>query len=79
MMFPKSQCDRAGIQLGAIFITILIAAASGLVAGFSIKFCNCNIAIRYFNDSEFFDISENEPFPWEDEKVQLQVRYDSRT
>ena len=69
---------RAGIQFAAIFITILIAAASGLVAGFSIKFCNCNIAIRYFNDSEFFDVSENEPFPWEDEKVQLQVRYDSR-
>ena len=69
---------RAGIQFAAIFITILIAAASGLVTGFSIKFCNCNIAIRYFNDSEFFDVTENEPFPWEDEKVQLQVRYDSR-
>ena len=76
--YTKKFSERAGIQFGAIYITILIAAASGLIAGFSIKFCNCNIAIRYFNDSEFFDVSENEPFPWEDEKVQLQVRYDSR-
>ena len=70
---------RAGIQFACIFITILIAGAGGLIAGFSIKFCNCKIAIRYFNDSEFFDVSESEsePFPWEDEQVQLQVHYDS--
>ena len=65
---------RGGVQFASIFITIAIAAASGLVAGFSIKFCNCNIAIRYFNDSEFFDVSDCEPFPWEDEKVELKVR-----
>ena len=67
--------DYAGIHFGVIFLTIAIALASGFVAGFAIKFCNCNIAIRYFNDSEFFDVRENEPFPWEDEQVQLQVRY----
>ena len=65
---------RAGIQFACIFITILIAGAGGLIAGFSIKFCNCKIAIRYFNDSEFFDVSESEsePFPWEDEQVEFQ-------
>ena len=72
--FTLNYDKRAGIQFGSIFITVCIAAASGLIAGFSIKFCNCNIAIRYFNDSEFFDVSDCEPFPWEDEKVQLKVR-----
>jgi ammonium transporter Rh len=67
--------DYAGKHFGSIFLTIVIALSSGFVAGFAIKFCNCNIALRYFNDSEFFDVSENEPFPWEDEQVQLQVRY----
>ena len=68
----------AGIHFGSIFLTIFIAACSGLVAGFIIKFCNCNIAIRYFNDSEFFDSSDIEPFPWDDEEVELKVHYDSK-
>ena len=78
--FNMSYSKRAGIQLAAILITILIAAASGLVAGFSIKFCNCKIAIRYFNDSEFFDVSESEsePFPWEDEQIQIRMSYNAR-
>lgn len=71
--------EYAGKHFGAIFIVIAISIASGFVAGFAIKFCNCNIAIRYFNDSEFFDVSDNEPFPWEDEQVELQVRYNSRS
>ena len=73
---------RAGIQFAAIFITIAIAAASGFISGFLIKFCNCNIAIRYFNDSEFFDVSDNgdnKPFFWDDEKVQIQVKYNMRS
>ena len=76
--FDMSYSKRAGIQLAAILITILIAAASGLVAGFSIKFCNCHIAYRYFNDSEHFDVSDNEPFPWEDEQVQIRMSYNAR-
>jgi len=68
----------AWTHFASIFITLAIAATSGFVAGFTIKFCNCNIAIRYFNDSEFFDVSDSEPFPWEDEQVELQVRYNSR-
>ena len=62
---------KAGAMIGGIFLTIIIAAFSGLVVGFSIKFCLCNIAWRYFNDSEFFDVSEDEPLPWIDERVEL--------
>ena len=60
---------RAGIQFASIFICIIIAGASGLVAGFSIKYCKCEIAAMLLNDSEYFDVSESEPFPWEDENV----------
>ena len=68
---------RAGIQFVSIIITISIAAASGLVTGFSIKFCNCNIAYRYFNDSEHFDVSDSERFPWEDEQIQVKLKYNT--
>lgn len=74
----RSYSQRAGIQFGSIFITISIAAVSGLFSGFLIKFCNCEIAIRYFNDSEIFDDSDNEPFPWDDEKVLIKLNYKSR-
>ena len=76
--YDLSFSRRAGIQFAAIFITIFIAAASGFTAGFLIKFCNCNIAVRYFNDSEFFDVSDSDPFPWEDEQVILKVIYDKK-
>ena len=62
---------KAGAMFGAIFITLILAGISGLLIGFSVKYCNCNMALRYFNDSEFFDSSENEPFPWIDERVEI--------
>ena len=77
--YDNSLSKYAWTHFASIFITMAISATSGFVAGFTIKFCNCNIAIRYFNDSEFFDVSDSEPFPWDDEQVELQVRYNSRT
>ena len=71
--------EFAGKHFAAIFITISIAVASGFFAGFLIKFCNCNIAIKYFNDSEYFDVRDNEPFPWDDEQVELSGQNNSRT
>ena len=68
----------AGVHFSAIFITIAVALACGFLAGFSIKFCNCNIALRYFNDSEFFDVNDTEPFPWKDENIKLELEYNPR-
>ena len=65
----------AGLHFAAIFITIAIALGFGFLAGFSIKFCNCNVAMRYFNDSEFFDVSESDSFPWKDENIRLELEY----
>lgn len=65
----------AGVHFAAIFITIAIALGFGFLAGFSIKFCNCNVAMRYFNDSEFFDVSESDSFPWKDENIRLELEY----
>ena len=75
--YSISYSKRAGIQFASIIITICIAATSGLVTGFSIKFCNCNIAYRYFNDSEHFNVSDSEPFPWDDEQIQVKVKYNT--
>ena len=68
----------AGKHFAAIFITIAVALACGFLAGFSIKFCNCNIALRYFNDSEFFDVNDAEPFPWKNENIKLELEYNPR-
>ena len=67
--------DYAGKHFGSIFLTIVIALSSGFVAGFAIKFCNCNVALSYFNDSEFFDVNDSEPFPWKDEKIKVELKY----
>ena len=68
----------AGVHFASIFITIAVALACGFLAGFSIKFCNCNIALRYFNDSEFFDVNDTDPFPWKDENIKLELEYNPR-
>ena len=70
--------EYAAIHFGSIFITIGISIASAFLAGFIINICNCYLALRYFNDSEFFNVNDTEPFPWDDERVELQVRYNSR-
>ena len=74
----KNFGSYAGVHFSAIFITIAVALACGFLAGFSIKFCNCNIALRYFNDSEFFDVNDTEPFPWKDENIKLELEYNPR-
>ena len=68
----------AGLHFLALFLTIIIAIACGFLAGFSIKFCNCNIALRYFNDSENFDVTESDPFPWKNENIRLELEYNPR-
>ena len=57
----------------ALVITILISIASGFVTGFIIKFCNCKSTSKYFDDHEFFDITESEHFPKENENPVNQV------
>ena len=80
---PEKEIDisnYAAIHFAGIFISIIIALVSGFVSGFAIRFSNCRNLNIYFNDSEFFDINDNEhePFPWEDEQIQLQQNYISR-
>jgi ammonium transporter Rh len=64
IMTPK----YAGFHFIAIAITIGIALASGIIAGFTIKFCNCKTADRYFTDSEFFCVNDTEAFHWDEEQ-----------
>ena len=80
--YPHKQAQnmtgKGAVQFAAIFISIAIGALSGLIAGFSIKYCNCHITLRYFNDSEVFDVDEHEPFPWRDEDIDLKIDYKSK-
>ena len=68
----------AGVHFAAMFITIGVALAFGFLAGFTIRFCNCNIAMSYFNDSEFFDNSDCDRFPWKNENIKLVLEYHPR-
>jgi ammonium transporter Rh len=69
IMTPK----YAGFHFIAIVITIGIALASGIIAGFTIKFCNCKTAERYFTDSEFFYISDTEAFHLDEEQDSMNI------
>ena len=73
----NSMIGKGAVQFAGIFVSIFVSSLSGLVAGFSIKYCNCHITLRYFNDSEFFDVDTHEPFPWRDEEIDLKINYKS--
>ena len=51
---------QAGIQVGAIFITIGISFVGGIATGFLMKVSTCNEIQIYFNDGEFFDNLDEE-------------------
>ena len=55
--------NQAGIQVAAIFITIGIAAISGLCVGFIVKTMNCDKNEIYFVDSEYYYEDEKIDFP----------------
>ena len=59
----------AGFHFIVIIITIVIALCGGIIAGITIKFCNCKTAERYFTDYEFFEPNDTEAFHWEEEQV----------
>ena len=45
---------QAGIQIGAIFLTILIASVGGIAVGFMMRISNCGKIENYFDDNEYF-------------------------
>ena len=51
---------QAGIQIGAIFITLAISFVGGITVGFLIKVCRCGKILNYFDDNEFFTEGMNE-------------------
>lgn len=51
---------QAGIQIGAIFITIGISFISGIATGYLMKVSSCGKIVNYFKDNEFFEDEENE-------------------
>ena len=55
---------RAGIQIGAIFITIGISFIGGIATGYLMKISKCGKINQYFTDAEFFIEEENNIFEY---------------
>ena len=50
---------QAGIQVGAIFITIGLSFISGIATGYLMKISTCGKVIHFFTDSELFENDKN--------------------
>ena len=61
-IFLRERDGQAGIQIGAIFITIGMAFIGGIAIGYLIKISQCGKIYQYFTDSEFFIEEENNIF-----------------
>ena len=61
-IFLRACDDQAGIQIGAIFLTIGMAFFGGIAIGYLIKISQCGQIYQYFTDSEFFIEEENNIF-----------------
>ena len=58
-MERKNQ-GQAGIQIGAVFITLALSFVGGITTGFLIKVSRCGKIINYYDDNEFFVEGMNE-------------------
>ena len=58
-MERKNQ-GQAGIQVGAVFITLALSFVGGITTGFLIKVSRCGKIINYYDDNEFFVEGMNE-------------------
>ena len=50
---------QAGVQVGAIFITIGLSFISGIATGYLMKISTCGKVEHFFTDSEFFENEQN--------------------
>ena len=57
--FDRGNDLQASIQVGAIFVTIGLAFASGISIGYLIKVSTCGKIEKYFIDSEIFEKESN--------------------
>jgi ammonia channel protein AmtB len=55
----RSNEIQAGIQIGAIFISLGISFISGIATGYLMKVSSCGRIEYYFTDSEFFENEKN--------------------
>ena len=60
----REYTTQAGIQIGAIFITIGISFIGGIATGYLMKISLCGKISQYFTDAEFFHEEENNIFEY---------------
>lgn len=69
--FNRKYRAQAGVQIGAIFITIGISFIGGISTGYLMKISTCGKISKYFTDAEFFKEEDNNIF----ELVQSNILY----
>ena len=57
--FERKNNIQAGVQVGAIFVTLGISFVSGIATGYLMKVSTCGNVNHYFTDSEFFENETN--------------------
>lgn len=58
--FNRNNDIQAGVQIGAIFITLALSFVSGIATGYLMKVSTCGEKVRnYFTDSEIFECEVN--------------------
>lgn len=70
-IFNRKYRAQAGVQIGAIFITIGISFIGGISTGYLMKISTCGKISKYFTDAEFFKEEDNNIF----ELVQSNILY----
>ena len=56
----RSNRKQAGIQVGALFITLGISFIGGIATGFLMKISTCGKLNWFFDDNQFFNIDNYE-------------------
>ena len=72
-LFGREFNSQAGIQIGAMFITIGISFIGGVATGYLMKISLCGKLSQYFTDAEFFLEEENNIFDYVEQNTGFNV------
>ena len=64
---------QAGIQVGALFITLGVSFVGGIATGYLMKISTCGKINQYFTDIEFFKEEENNIFDYVESNTLISV------
>jgi ammonium transporter Rh len=69
----RSNLTQAGIQVGALFITLGVSFVGGIATGYLMKISTCGKINQYFTDIEFFKEEEDNIFDYVESNTLVNV------